>query len=170
MSNGDGQGQVYIPASIIPASGKVCMVTVCAEDDTIHSLSRVAAGLFTNPSVAAMRRYLPQNQDLGLLQEMKNADLCVCLIDFDLDRDLAIETATSFQQLLGTKVMPIAMSRKSSSSLMKWEFPRLCRGGSQTLRIPGVYLPLLPSFLPKPRASRASCRCSCFSPVAIRPL
>jgi len=40
-------------------------------------------------------------------------------------------------------------------SLMKWEFPRLCRGGSQTLRIPGVYLPLLPSFLPKPVASRA---------------
>src|SRR5664280_889273 len=56
--------------------------------------------------------------------------------------------------------------------LMKWEFPRLCRGGSQTLRIPGVYLPLVPSFLPKPVASRASCRCSCccFSPVAIRPL
>ena len=56
--------------------------------------------------------------------------------------------------------------------LMKWEFPRLCRGGSQTLRIPGVYLPLLPSFLPKPVAWRASCRCSCFcfSPVAIRPL
>src|SRR5664280_2031292 len=52
--------------------------------------------------------------------------------------------------------------------LMKWEFPRLCRGGSQTLRIPGVYLPLVPSFLPKPVASRASCRCSCFcfSPVA----
>src|SRR5664279_1560920 len=57
-------------------------------------------------------------------------------------------------------------------TLMKWEFPRLCRGGSQTLRIPGVYLPLLPSFLPKPVAWRASCRCSCFcfSPVAIRPL
>ena len=59
-----------------------------------------------------------------------------------------------------------------SQKLMKWEFPRLCRGGSQTLRIPGVYLPLVPSFLPKPVASRASCRCSCFcfSPVAIRPL
>jgi hypothetical protein len=28
--------------------------------------------------------------------------------------------------------------------LIKREFPRLCRGGSRTLRIPGVYLPLLP--------------------------
>jgi pilus assembly protein CpaE len=49
---------------------------------------------------------------------MKNADLCVCLIDFDLDRDLAIETATSLQQLLGTKVMSIAISRKSSAGLI----------------------------------------------------
>ena len=31
-------------------------------------------------------------------------------------------------------------------SLIRREFPRLCRGGSQTLRIPGVYLPLLLSF------------------------
>jgi len=118
MSNGNGQRKVHIPGSIIPASSQVCMVTVCAEDDTIHCLSRVAAGLFTNPSVAAMRRYLPQNQDLGILQEMKNADLAICLIDLDLDRDLAIETAISLQQMLGTKLMSIAISRKSSSSLI----------------------------------------------------
>jgi pilus assembly protein CpaE len=118
MSNGDGQGQVYIPASSIPASSKVCMVTVCAEVDTINSISRVAARLFRNPAVAAMRQYLPQNQDLGILQEMKNADLCVCIIDFDLDRDLAIETAASLQQLLGTKVMSVAISRKSSAGLI----------------------------------------------------
>src|SRR5271157_4052898 len=36
------------------------------------------------------------------------------------------------------------------AALMKREFPRLCRGGSQTLRIPGVYLPLLPSFCRSP--------------------
>jgi len=66
----------------------------------------------------------------------------------------------------------LGLSQRKIQRLMKWEFPRLCRGGSQTLRIPGVYLPLVPSFLPKPVASRASCRCSCFcfSPVAIRPL
>src|SRR5271157_4900734 len=47
---------------------------------------------------------------------------------------------------------------------MKWEFPRLCRGGSQTLRIPGVYLPLLPSFCrsPLPREPRAVAVASAF--------
>src|SRR5271157_4166991 len=48
--------------------------------------------------------------------------------------------------------------------LMKREFPRLCRGGSQTLRIPGVYLPLLPSFCrsPLPREPRAVAVASAF--------
>ena len=118
MSSGNGQGQGQIPAGSGPASSKVCVVTVCAEVNTINSISRVAARLFTNPGLATMRQYLPQNQDLGILQEMKNADLCVCIIDFDLDLDLAIETATSFHHLLGTKVMLIAISRKSGASLI----------------------------------------------------
>src|SRR5208337_2581742 len=52
----------------------------------------------------------------------------------------------------------------TGASLMKWEFPRLCRGGSQTLRIPGVYLPLLPSFCrsPLPREPRAVAVASAF--------
>src|SRR5664280_1724880 len=31
----------------------------------------------------------------------------------------------------------VAMRLPDAGRLMKWEFPRLCRGGSQTLRIPG---------------------------------
>jgi len=78
----------------------------------------------------------------------------------------------SFEGLTESGFQHVSRAQPRRSELMKWEFPRLCRGGSQTLRIPGVYLPLLPSFLPKPVAWRASCRCSCFcfSPVAIRPL
>ena len=52
------------------------------------------------------------------------------------------------------------------------EIPRLCRGGSRTLRIPGVYLALLLSFSPKLIVQQPCCFCGCFcfSPVAIRPL
>src|ERR1017187_7176511 len=39
---------------------------------------------------------------------------------------------------------------KENARLIKREFPRLCRGGSKTLRIPGVYLPLLFSFCRSP--------------------
>jgi len=118
MSNGSGNGQALASVRGIAPNSKVCVVTVCAEVETINSVSRVATQLFTNPTAAAMRLYLPQNQDLGILEEMRNADMCICVIDFDLDRELALETATSFQQLLGAKVMSIAVSRKLSASLI----------------------------------------------------
>ncbi len=118
MSSGNGNGQAPIKATALPPGNKICVITVCAEIETIQAVSRVTTQLFTNPLVAAMRRYLPQNDDLGILQEMKNADLCVCIIDFDLDRELALETATSLQQLLGANVMSIAISRKANSNLI----------------------------------------------------
>jgi pilus assembly protein CpaE len=114
MSNGNGDATT---ASIL-ANGKLYLVTVCADIDTISAVSRVATQLFVNPVVGTMPRYLPQNQDFALLQEMRQSDACICVIDFDLDRELAIETALSLQQLLGPKALPIAVSKKSSSNLV----------------------------------------------------
>ena len=118
MNNGNGKDKPQFRFAVFHPDSKVCVITVCAEVETINSVSSVAAQLFTNPTTATMRRYLPQNQDLSIFEEMQNADFCVCIIDFDLDRDLAIETVTSFQQLLGAKVMSIAVSRKSSAGLI----------------------------------------------------
>jgi len=107
--SGNGSGQPYV---------NVCVVTVCAEVDTINVASRVASQLFVNPTIASMPSYLAQNQDASLLQQMKDADAVICLIDFDLNQQLALETASALQQMLGQKVMPIAMSRKSGSALV----------------------------------------------------
>jgi pilus assembly protein CpaE len=108
MSSGNGNSQVA-------AYGSVHVVTICAEIETITCVSRVAGQLFTNPTVSTMSRYLPQNQDLSALNEMKNADTCICIIDFDLDRALALETVNGLQQILGSKVVPIAISKKSNA-------------------------------------------------------
>jgi pilus assembly protein CpaE len=101
-----------------PISGKVCVVTVCADIDTIGTVTRVSSQLFVNPVVGAMPRYLPQNHDQGILEEMKNADAVLCVIDFDSDRNGALETTIGLQTLLGTKLMAIALARKSTSSLV----------------------------------------------------
>ncbi len=111
--NGNGNGQERTLTST-----KVSVVTVCAELDTINCASRVAGQLFSAPTVLTMQSYLPQNQDMTILQEMRNADACICVIDFDLDRELALETVSSLQQLLGAKVLPMAVSKKSSSNLV----------------------------------------------------
>jgi pilus assembly protein CpaE len=98
--------------------GKVCVVTVCADIDTIGTVTRVSSQLFLNPVVGAMPRYLPQNHDQGMLEEMKNADAVLCVIDFDSDRNGALETIHGLQALLGSKLMAIALARKSTSSLV----------------------------------------------------
>ena len=111
--NGNGNGQMQVPNV-----GNVCVVIVCAEVETINVVTRVASQLFIGPSVVTMPHYLPQNQDTTLLQQMKDADAVICIIDFDLNLELALETTTSLQKLLGSKVLPIAISRKSGSNLV----------------------------------------------------
>jgi pilus assembly protein CpaE len=98
--------------------GATCVVAVCAETEIIGNLSRVATELFSNPVVLPMQQYLPQNHDIGILQEMRSAQSCLCLIDFDGNRELALETASSFQRMLGSQVMLMAVAQKSSSSLI----------------------------------------------------
>ena len=113
MNNGNGNGQLQVPGGL-----RICVVTICAEIETINCASRVAGQLFVTPTLLTMSRYLPQNQDMSILEQMKDADGVICIIDLDPDRDLALETATALQQLLGAKVMSIAVSKKSGSTLI----------------------------------------------------
>jgi pilus assembly protein CpaE len=113
MISGNGNGH-----SQLPGGSKVCVVAVCADVETINCTSRVAARLFSSPVVGTMSRYLPQNQDTAMLQEMKKADSCICIVDFDVDRDMATETVASLQQILGARLLPIAVSRKTNSGLI----------------------------------------------------
>ncbi len=113
MSKGNGYEN-----SSTPVDGKTCVVAVCAETDVISNLSRVAAELLPSPVMLPMHSYLPQNNDMSILQEMKAAQSCLCLIDFDVNRELAVETASSLQRMLGSQVMLIALSQKSSSALV----------------------------------------------------
>ncbi|MGC2112524.1 MAG: AAA family ATPase [Candidatus Korobacteraceae bacterium] len=113
MNNGNGHVD-----TAIQAAGKVCVITICADIDAISAVARVTTQLFSSPVVGNMTRYLPQNQDLSLLREMQYADVCICVIDCDVDRALAIETVTSLRHLLGSKAVPIAISRKSTSGLV----------------------------------------------------
>lgn len=113
MTNGSGQ-----VSKSITTMGKICVVTICAEVDLIATVSRVTTQLVGSPVMGNMTRYLPQNDDAGLLQALKDASASICIIDFDADRDQAIETARSLHQALGNKLVMIAISRKSSSGLV----------------------------------------------------
>ena len=79
----------------------ISLVTVCLDPATISAASRLAAQLLGASFTGNMADYLPRNRDVDLLKSMQKSDGCLCIINADGDRQLAMETATSLQQLLG---------------------------------------------------------------------
>src|SRR5208283_3501194 len=88
----------------------VSLVTVGLGLETITSVSRVAAQLLGASFVGNMPDYLPRNRDVELLKSLQKSEGCLCIINVDSDRELAMETAVSLQQLLGDRVLLIALS------------------------------------------------------------
>ena len=96
----------------------VSLVTVGLDLETITSVSRVAAQLLGASFVGNMPDYLPRNRDVELLKSLQKSEGCLCIINVDSDRELAMETAASLQQLLGDRVLLIALSSKSNPGLI----------------------------------------------------
>src|ERR1039458_3311139 len=81
----------------------ISLVTVCLDPPTISVVSRLAAQLLGASFTGNMPDYLPRNRDVDLLKSMQKSEGCLCVINADSDRELAMETATSLQQLLGER-------------------------------------------------------------------
>jgi pilus assembly protein CpaE len=94
------------------------LVTVCLDPATISAVSRVSAQLLGASFAGNMPDYLPRNRDVDLLKSMQKSEGCLCIINADSDRELAMETATSLQQLLGERVLLIALSSRSDTDLV----------------------------------------------------
>src|ERR1035437_867704 len=96
----------------------ISLVTVCLDPPTISVVSRLAAQLLGASFTGNMPDYLPRNRDVDLLKSMQTSEGCLCVINADSDRELAMETATSLQQLLGERVLLIALSSESNTDLV----------------------------------------------------
>jgi pilus assembly protein CpaE len=96
----------------------ISLVTVCLDPATISAVSRLAAQMLGASFTGNMPDYLPHNRDVDLLKSMQKSEGCLCIINVDGDRQLAMETATSLQQLLGERVLLIALSAKSDTDLV----------------------------------------------------
>lgn len=97
---------------------EISLVTVCLDSPTISAVSRLAAQMLGASFAGNMTDYLPRNQDVDLLKSMQRSDGCLCIINADGNRELAMETATSLHQLLGERVLLIALSSKSDTDLV----------------------------------------------------
>ena len=92
----------------------VSLVTVLLDSATISSISRLASQTLGASFAGNLEDYLSRNRDFELVKTMQKSVGSLCVINVDGDFELAMETASSLQQLLGERVLLIAISSKSS--------------------------------------------------------
>ena len=72
----------------------LCVITVCVDRDTVEKVK--AATLAEHGTFAGeLQGYSLQEGELQPLLKVQNAELSVCMIDFDQDRALAVQAANS---------------------------------------------------------------------------
>ena len=102
-----------IPSQAVESAG-ISLITVHLDAENISTVSRLAAQHIGASFAGNMADYLPRSRDAEFLKAMQKSDGCLCIIDVDNDFDLAIETASSLQQLLGERILLVALSSKSN--------------------------------------------------------
>ena len=99
-------------------SSGLCLVTVCLDLETISVASRVAAQMLGASFAGNMPNYLPHNPDVDFLKSLQKTAGCLCIVNVDSNRELAMETGASLQQLLGDRVLLVALSSQSNPDLI----------------------------------------------------
>jgi len=100
---------------VIPSkSGGISLVAVHLDSQTVSLASRLAAQHIGASFAGSLADYLPRSRDAEFLRTIQKSSGCLCIVNVDDDFDLAMETATSLQQLLGERVLLVALSSNSN--------------------------------------------------------
>ncbi len=92
----------------------VSLVTVQLDSATIGVVSRVASQTLGASFAGNIEHYLSRDRDVELQRSVQKLGGSLCVINVDQDFELSMETASSLQQLLGDRVLLIALSSKPS--------------------------------------------------------
>ncbi len=140
-------------------SGQVCAATYLVDDASAETIRQALArvnGSFAGQLQDAAR----PDGDRVALQKLLRAEVSVCIIDFDSDRDSAVKGANSIQQTLHGRGTLIAVSGKNDPALIL----EAMRAGCNEYLIKPVSVEQLADALQRLRA-RASAR----KPVPAKP-
>ncbi len=93
------------------------VITICVDHETAEKVK--AATLREHGTfVGELQGYSLQEGELQPLLKLQNAQVPVCVIDFDKDRKLAVQAANSIQLMLRGRTTLIALSEQSDSILI----------------------------------------------------
>jgi pilus assembly protein CpaE len=95
----------------------LCASTLCADAETAAAVREAVIG--KNGTFAGeLQDYSRYDSDPLLLQKLRRAEVAVCVIDFDRDREAAVEAASSLQQALHGRGSLIAVSAQADPGLI----------------------------------------------------
>jgi len=98
-------------------AGQLCTATYLV-DETTAQLVREALARVKGRFAGDLESNAEPDSDRVSLQQLQRAEVSVCIIDFDRDRDAAVKGANSIQQTLHGRCTLIAVSSKNDPTLI----------------------------------------------------
>jgi len=95
-----------------PRAVELCAATLCVDGGTADVV-RQAVALKNGSFAGEMQGYARHDSHAPVLQQLQRAEVAVCLIDFDGDREAAAQAANAVQQALHGRGTLIAVSAKN---------------------------------------------------------
>jgi len=95
----------------------LCVITVCVDRDTVDKV-KAATHAEHGTFAGELQGYSLHEGELQPLLKVQNAEVSVCVIDFDKDRTLAVQAANSMHLMLRGKTTLIALSEQSDPTLI----------------------------------------------------
>ena len=97
--------------------GSLCLITVGLDPEATQTVKQ-AAMQESVKFISAFPDYLQNVSPAQLEEQMQGAEALVCLIDFDKNKDMAVQAATNLQPLLNGRTALIALSGDENPGLI----------------------------------------------------
>lgn len=94
------------------------ILTVGVDPDTSDHLLRAAETMTWVVSGADFEAYISAARRPHITQEVKHAEICIAVVDYDGDPDQAVESTAYLQQLFGSKISVVALSGSQDPALL----------------------------------------------------
>ena len=100
------------------AMPSAALISVCMECDTLRGMSVALGAMPKVLHTADFETYVSPARRPHLSQQVRSAELCVAVVNFDVDVQQALESVTYLHQALGGRCVLVAVSSNADTALM----------------------------------------------------
>ena len=94
------------------------IVTVAVDDESIEGMLAAADNISWTLTTADFESYVSAARRPNISQQIKLADICIGIVDFDKDVEQAVESTTYLQQIFGGRITVVALSSEQKPEMM----------------------------------------------------